>query len=298
MVLQDLFEKTSSDWVRFSKYEILEKDGVEWITPAADSELLPYNPVEIAEQLVLDALNTGRMIYEQQLEEPKKREILMAFVQNYGLLGLMTNFPLIGGYMDGGRVLLGPNPFFDTDVMETKDYIWYFQPFGVKEGQPKTDKLPLPIALMSGKDLEFSIVFSRNYSERMDWVMAFFKEFFINFAQCKMYALTDNPAEKRSFEQDISGFTVRGLNFHLEMDKKPTMVWDFNSLKMAIETIYAVSITRADAALRMCKHCGAAFYATHGRSEFCSDRCRNQYNVYKFREREKEKETKKAAGKN
>ena len=32
-----------------------------------------------------------------------------------------------------------------------------------------------------------------------------------------------------------------------------------------------------------CKHCGKLFYATDIRSEFCSARCRNQYNVYKSR---------------
>ena len=297
MELKDIFEKASSEWVRFSKYEIQEKDGREYITPAADSELTIINPLQSVELLILDALNTGRIIYDLNIKETQKREALMNFVHRYGLLGLMTNLPLVGGFMESELVLLGKTPFFDEDIMDSKEYIWSFMPFGVKEGQPKIDKHPIPATLLTGRALEFSIVFSRNYSERLDWVMAFFKEFFINFAQCKMYAITDNPAEKRSYAEKIPGFAVHNLSFHLEMDDKPVMVWDFNSLKMAIETVYAVSVTRADAALRMCKHCGAAFYATHGRSEFCGDKCRNQYNVYRFREREREKETKKANNK-
>ncbi|HBT64618.1 MAG TPA: hypothetical protein DEB10_08170 [Ruminococcaceae bacterium] len=66
------------------------------------------------------------------------------------------------------------------------------------------------------------------------------------------------------------------------------MVWDFNSLKQMIETVYAVLVSKAETPLRMCKHCGKAFYATHGRSEFCDTKCRNQYNVYKFRAKEKQ----------
>jgi len=294
-MIQNIIERTSTEWVRFSKYEIKEKDGREWITPCADSEIINYNPIESAEQLVLDALNTGRVIYELHIKEEKKREALMTFVHKYGLLGLMTNLSLIGGFMESDLVLLGTNPFFDKDVMDAKDYIWAFMPFGIKEGQPKPDRLSMHLPPLTGSALEYSILFSRNYSERLDWLMPFFKEFFLNFAQCKMYALTDNPATKRSYAEGITGFNIRGLSFHLEMDEKPVMVWDFNSLKMAIETVYAMLITRTDTALRMCKQCGAAFYATHGRSEFCADRCRNQYNVYKFREREKEKEVKNKA---
>jgi len=54
-----------------------------------------------------------------------------------------------------------------------------------------------------------------------------------------------------------------------------------------IETVYAVMVSQTDTTLRMCRHCGKAFIAAHGRSEFCETKCRNQFNVYKFRAKER-----------
>ena len=104
MMINSLFEKASSEWIRFSKYEIKEKDGREYITPCADSEIYMYDPLQSAEQLVLDALNTGRMIYEKHIKEEQKREALLSFIHKYGLLGLMTNIPLVGGFIESDNV--------------------------------------------------------------------------------------------------------------------------------------------------------------------------------------------------
>ena len=282
MNLREFFEKTSSDWVRYSKYEIKEKDGQEYITPAADSKIELYNPLESAEDLVVNALNVGMFLCIGELDTKTKHDMLISFAQSYGLLGFMTAIPLNGNFMEYPHVFFGRNAFFDVGFMETREYLKLFQPFGIKEGQPR-DGFSLPVTLITGKTLEYSIVFSRNYSERTDWFEGVLKEFYMHFAACKGYEGTDNPALKDAFADTISGFSEYGLGFRMGVDGKPTMVWDFNSLKMVIETIYAFLISTADTPLRMCKRCGKAFYAKHGRSEFCSGRCRNQFNVYKSR---------------
>jgi hypothetical protein len=282
MNIRDFFEKTSSDWVRYSKYEIKEKDGREYITPAADSKIELYNPLDSVEDLVVNALNVGMLLCIGELDTQNTHDMLISFAQSYGLLGFMTAIPLNGNFMEYPHVYFGRNAFFDVDMMETREYLQLFQPFGIKEGQPR-DGFSLPVTLITGKTLEYSIVFSRNYSERTDWFEGILKEFYMHFAACKAYEGTDNPALKDAFADTISGFSEYGLGFRMGIDGKPTMIWDFNSLKMVIETIYAFLISAADTPLRMCKHCGKAFYAKHGRSEFCSGRCRNQFNVYKSR---------------
>lgn len=282
MNLREFFEKTSSDWVRYSKYEIKEKDGQEYITPAADSKIELYNPLESAEDLVVNALNVGMFLCIGELDTKTKHDMLISFAHSYGLIGFMTAIPLSGNFMEYSHVFFGRNAFFDVGFMETREYLKLFQPFGIKEGQPR-DGFSLPVTLITGKTLEYSIVFSRNYSERTDWFEGVLKEFYMHFAACKGYEGTDNPALKDAFADTISGFSEYGLGFRMGVDGKPTMVWDFNSLKMVIETIYAFLISTADTPLRMCKRCGKAFYAKHGRSEFCSSRCRNQFNVYKSR---------------
>ena len=39
--------------------------------------------------------------------------------------------------------------------------------------------------------------------------------------------------------------------------------------------------------MRMCKYCKKAFVASRKGNEFCSQKCKNQFNVYKSREKKK-----------
>jgi len=138
---------------------------------------------------------------------------------------------------------------------------------------------------------------SKDNAERIDWIKALLTEFFTHFSTTKMCEYTDDPAVREGYAKLVSRYQLRDLAIGIEVSPipdengrcNPVLVWDFNSLRQAVETLYIMAITHPEINLRMCKHCGAAFIAHHGRSEFCGDRCRNQYNVYKWREREKEK---------
>ena len=283
MDIKKLFEQASSDWVCYSEYELKEKDGEEYLTPAADSEIEVYNPLDKTEDLVVAVLNMGWLLCRDSLTKEEQDVLLLNFAKNYGLLGFMTALPLNGGFTEQGKVYFGRNSLFGAPEMTVKEYLSFFQPFGIKTGQPKG--FTPPAALVTGRALEFEFVFSRNYAEKTEWMVGFFKEFYIHFSACKAYDGTDNPALKAAYADTVSRFMEYGLGFRMSMKDKPTMVWDFNSLMQMIETVYAVLISHVDMPLRMCKHCGKAFYATHGRSEFCDTKCRNQYNVYKFRGR-------------
>ena len=50
----------------------------------------------------------------------------------------------------------------------------------------------------------------------------------------------------------------------------------------------AQSLCTEEPVLRVCKNCGKIYYNPHARSEFCSVRCRNQYNVRAWRSRQRE----------
>ena len=55
-----LFEKTSSHWVRYDKYEWRKDDkGRLYITPAEKAKPELYNPLKDADKMVLHAINTG-----------------------------------------------------------------------------------------------------------------------------------------------------------------------------------------------------------------------------------------------
>jgi hypothetical protein len=179
--------------------------------------------------------------------------------------------------MEYPHVFLGRNAFFEVDQMETKDYLQFFQPFGIKEGQPSDS------AIITGKALEYTILFSRNYAEPTDWLFGIFSELYTHFTACIACRTAKDPATQAYHAALVSGFREYGLGFRMVMDGKPTLVWEFNSLKTALETLYGFMVSDADQPLRICKHCGTVFFATHGRLAFCGGRCRNRFNVYKSR---------------
>ena len=65
------------------------------------------------------------------------------------------------------------------------------------------------------------------------------------------------------------------------------IVWNFHSLLVMIQMCFSFMLTDSDCDMKLCKHCGRAFIASRKGNEFCSPKCKNQYNVYKTRARKK-----------
>lgn len=62
----NLLQKTSSNWVRYDKYEWKEDtEGILYITPAPDAKVSLYNPLKDSEQMVLKAVNLGLMCMDK-----------------------------------------------------------------------------------------------------------------------------------------------------------------------------------------------------------------------------------------
>lgn len=54
--MSNLFQKNSSNWVRYDKYEWKEdKEGTLYIIPSPDAKVSLYNPLKNSEQMVLKA---------------------------------------------------------------------------------------------------------------------------------------------------------------------------------------------------------------------------------------------------
>ena len=73
----------------------------------------------------------------------------------------------------------------------------------------------------------------------------------------------------------------------IKKDDKPVIEWNFNSLKLAIDTMFALNETTERKTVKMCKHCGKPFSSENLKAEYCSPQCRNQANVYKSRAKNK-----------
>ena len=72
-------------------------------------------------------------------------------------------------------------------------------------------------------------------------------------------------------------------SYHIELLDKPTIYWDFHSLLLGIQMMFSFMLVDGDQPLRLCKHCQKVFLGSRSNAAFCSSRCKNQYNVYKSR---------------
>ena len=91
--MKNLFEHTSSPWIRYSSYEYrTAEDGTLYIVVSADAKPEMYNPMKDAESLVLDAVNIGLQVMHKAPEDELKSMVLR-FINSYGFLGFMTALP-------------------------------------------------------------------------------------------------------------------------------------------------------------------------------------------------------------
>jgi len=71
---------------------------------------------------------------------------------------------------------------------------------------------------------------------------------------------------------------------------KPTIVWDFHSLMLGVQMTFSFMLTDQNKPLRVCKHFSEIFLASRPGAIFCSPQCKNKYNVYKNRSKNKDKD--------
>ena len=140
-IFKRLYKKTSSEWVRYSKYDYKETGGKEYLTPAADSDITIYNPLEVAEKLVVDALNRGALLCQGETITDKEKAALLDFTGRYGLLGFMAAIPLNGGFMGCPHVFLGRNGFLMRTTWRRKSICKFFSRLAVNKDN---SKLALP----------------------------------------------------------------------------------------------------------------------------------------------------------
>lgn len=118
----NLFQKTSSNWVRYDKYEWKEDaEGILYITPAPDAKVSLYNPLKDSEQMVLKAVNLGLMCMDKNNTQEH----------------------------------LQKNHFIKEEIMTTEKYLSYFFPFNkidfVKKGMESswnTDDVQMMFSFM------------------------------------------------------------------------------------------------------------------------------------------------------
>ncbi len=250
-----------SFWARNIQYKIEIWNSTEYVVPLSEQMYL-YNPLENEYELLSDALNLGRNLTEN---DTGQKECVLDFVRKYGLLGIMTD--ITDSDLDSNeQVIIHENIFTESGIVSTSDFAKQFFPCD------EVDILkPLEFTLgFKSRNSIYNKMFLNGWrcSEPIEWLIKYFK-----------YLYNFMTADKNELEN----FNKPRLTYKIDAQREINLVCEYISLKAVIDFAFAKAVTDERKPLRYCKHCGKIFYAGDVRSEFCSPRCRNQFNVYKSR---------------
>lgn len=254
-------------YVRYSEYEIKEnKKGERVAVPARNAQLETYDTTENAEEILTALLNTGRSMKEATPE--KAEELILDFVNRYGLLGAIAELPLNKDFYNHELVFLDDNLFTASGVMATED----FEELFFEKRKPKITK--------SFKLDDY--IKSKNYSEPITWIAEYIHELYEILLLSVKYRTEPNAV---SFL--LNDRLKTNIRYRLTVTDKIQMQYEFHSLMGILIYTMANLLSSDGSPLKICKHCQKAFISHNKRAEFCSERCRNQFNVYKSRAKSK-----------
>ena len=289
-VMKQLFERVSSYWVRYDKYEIrTDAKGTKYVTAAPDARPTIIDPLEDAQTMVLDALNAGRLFFGKKATEREQEAGILRFVHRYGLLGFITALPTTPKFMDYEKVYLPKNHFIREEALETEQFLNYFYPFrkpllrkrGVKytwEVEGDTDAVALELTFSSEPTAK-KMSFQKEYAEPLEWIAKALKDLTFPFITSK-YFYEDADAfdadEKRLMAQGVAAFGGIAPTYRIALLDKPTIVWDFHSLLIGLQMMFSFMMAEDKAPLRMCDCCDTIFVAKRKTQRYCCDKCRRK----------------------
>lgn len=293
--------KFQSIWVRYDSYEMVEIEDKHYITPKENAKVVLYDPFDVSDNILVDILMIGRTIEKNDIESSNKQ--IIEFVNKYGLLGELTYLPLNNDILMQKKVYLPKdNLVSNKEVMSSDEYIELFlkckkkQKVKMKKDEDGSIELSVeneanPL-LVIDRPAEYAVVFSKAYSECLVWIMHYARNLYLTFEAIENYAKVEDAYTMQIYNNCIENFNPSQISCRVLMgdkkDNKPVLEWNFNSLKLAIDTMFALNETSERKTVKMCKHCGKPFASQNLKAEYCSPQCRNQANVYKSRARNKE----------
>ncbi|WP_071162434.1 GIY-YIG nuclease family protein [[Clostridium] dakarense] len=291
----NLIGQFRTDWIKYSDYETKnDENGTSYITPTEDATFSIYNPFDKSKELVFDLIEIGDTALNKEIDKEIINDMVLDFVKEYGLLGIITSSVYNKSIIGESKVLLTDNnPLKVSEkIMDEDKYLSLFIPFA-DEDEVYVRKLGKHITLFKAEDspkfygkrpLVLDLVFSRFYCEKLEWIIDFAKTIATHINQILIYKninLTESVTIMAGkFKAEKIGMTIGVLD-------NPYIEWDFDSLKTAIEIIYSFAVTDKNNTIKRCEHCKKAFIAKSEKEKYCSPSCRNCYNVTKSRNKKK-----------
>ena len=89
--------------------------------------------------------------------------------------------------------------------------------------------------------------FMRNYAERFDWLEQVFQDWSFTFLSSFLfYEDAENLDEdtRDIYRQGMAAFGGIAPSYHVELRERPTIVWDYHSLLLAIQMMFSFMLAR------------------------------------------------------
>ena len=292
--MKNLFEHISTNWIRYSKYELLEdRYKLQYVVPAKDAQPEFYNPLDEAEDMVVHALNIGMMCLSEKPENDIQ-DTIMDFISHYGLLGFMTALCTTTSFINQDAVYLIPNRHIKKKQMKVKDYLDLFFPFEkpdfIRRGREsmwsvELNKTAMSLMMTMGEQpTALNMEFQPYYGERYIWLKRQFKDWAFIFYTSILYydgKAIDSEDGKKLLRQGMAAFDGMMPKYHIGLFDKPEIVWDFHSLLLAIQIMFSFMLVNEKNPMRICEHCSKVFVAKRPNTHFCSHQCKNRHYKYK-----------------
>ena len=139
----------------------------------------------------------------------------------------------------------------------------------------------IALAMTFRKEPEAQVMcFMRNYAERYDWLEQTFQDWSFTFLSSLLFYEDDEEMDEDTrniYRQGMAAFGGIAPNYHIELWERPTIVWDFHSLLLAIQMMFSFMLADETSSLRLCKYCMKAFFAKSDDKDFCSPACEAIY---------------------
>ena len=186
MKFVDLFGKATARWIKYSEYDAVQSVSGDWyIIPTKDAVPSVYDPIEKAEEMVVEALNIGLKLMsganDFYTDERMIAEICV-FAEKFGLLGFMTGLPTTPEFMEYESVYLPKNRHIRKESMPSKEYANLFFPFDEKLNEnPNPNRgyvaegggLVVSLAART-KPKAVEMTYQQTYAESADWLFTQF----------------------------------------------------------------------------------------------------------------------------
>ena len=292
-------------WARYNKHEIVKINDEFYIRPVEKSDYEIYNIFDVEKELLVDFLKIGKeaLNYADENDircdimstEPEYQEMVLEFVNKYGLLGELTYHLTNTHIVSSGEVYT--QGYSKVEKVSANEYI---KPYFI--GNDEIQQIDFDnglnediITKVYGRDNpngqeyahfnkgeDFSLVFSKSYTEKVAHILLFSRILYRTFSSVENSIWTEDNNKKVIYQKYASGFIPNDIAFKFDFNKEKTYLdWEFNSLIQAIEVILAFNETNDRKEVKMCKHCGKPFVAKNLNSDYDSISCRNIANVYR-----------------